>query len=317
LITAERDWRQLGYSAATSEIARFGGQTFGLPWQISAPVIFYNADLVRRAGGDPDRLPSTWPDIIALAKRINEASRNAGTPVQGGFFDYLANGNWTFQVLVNAAGGRMAGADGRSPAFGGAEGLAALDVIKGFGEAGMVDMTQAQSQQAFGAGSIGVYAGFNASLGGFERAAKDKFDLRVGPWPIPAANGTAPAGGRAVVIQTRDPAKQKVAWAYVKHMTSPEVQARVVREFGAVPGNEIAIQRADLLGSFFQERPNARVGVELLPKLSVWFVFPGENGIRIVDVIRNHLREVATLRREPKAVLDDMVRDVSALLPRS
>jgi multiple sugar transport system substrate-binding protein len=51
--------------------------------------------------------------------------------------------------------------------------------------------------------------------------------------------------------------------------------------------------------------------------LKEFYAFPGPNSVRISDVIRDHLREVITLRRSPEEVMVDMVRDVKALLPKS
>jgi multiple sugar transport system substrate-binding protein len=311
-IARERDWAELGYAASAPEIARFGGHTYGLPWQISTPVLFYNATRVRAAGGDPDHLPRTWDAIIDLAKRMHAADPAA----IGGHFDYLTNGNWTFQALITSQGGRMMTEGDRAIAFAGAEGLQALTIIAQFADAGMVDMTQGQVQQAFAAGSIGVLASYSALLGDFERAAAGHFTLRTGPWPLPTASGRLPAGGRTVVIQTRDPARAEAAWRYVRFMTGPVVQAMLVRQFGAEPANLLAVARPDLLGDYYREHPNARIGLDTLPALTSWYAFPGDNTVKIVDSIRDHLRDAATRRRTPAQALAEMVQAVEPLLPQ-
>lgn len=312
LIAEEREWAAQGYAPAVAEAGRFGDATVGLPWQVSVPVIFYNTTLVRRAEADPEALPSNWAGIVALAASITAA---AG-PSAGGFFDYLTNGNWTFQALVTAAGGRMMSQNERTILFGGPEGLVALRILRAFSEAGMVDMTQAQSQQAFAAGNLGVLASFSSLLGGFERAAAaNGFGLRVGPWPLTHAAGRLPAGGRSIVIQSRGSARQTLAWRYVKWMTGPEVQSALVQRLGAEPANSLAVTREDLLGAYYRARPNARVGLEAVPLLTAWFAFPGDNATRIVDLLRDRLRDVATRRRTPDEALPDMVRLVQGLLP--
>ena len=47
-----------GYAPETLEMARVGGTLYGLPWTSSTPVMFFNADLVTQAGGDPVNLPT-------------------------------------------------------------------------------------------------------------------------------------------------------------------------------------------------------------------------------------------------------------------
>ena len=55
---------------AAVSVGLVGGKQYGVGLAMSTPVIYYNADLVKRAGGDPDKFPTTWDGIIDLAKRI-------------------------------------------------------------------------------------------------------------------------------------------------------------------------------------------------------------------------------------------------------
>ena len=55
---------------AVQEAQQVNGETHGLAVALSFPIIYWNANLVRKAGGDPDRLPTDWDGIIALAKRM-------------------------------------------------------------------------------------------------------------------------------------------------------------------------------------------------------------------------------------------------------
>ena len=52
--------------------------------------------------------------------------------------------------------------------------------------------------------------------------------------------------------------------------------------------------------------------------LTRWYAFPGENGLKITDVIKDHLQTIVSGKRagEPREVLKDMSADVQKLLPR-
>jgi len=52
--------------------------------------------------------------------------------------------------------------------------------------------------------------------------------------------------------------------------------------------------------------------------LTGWYAFPGENGLKITDVINDHLQSIVsgTRAKEPQKVLDDMTASVQKLLPR-
>ena len=47
-----------------------------------------------------------------------------------------------------------------------------------------------------------------------------------------------------------------------------------------------------------------------------WFAFPGQNALRITDVINDHLQTVVAKRGAPGEVLTKMVADVQGLIPR-
>lgn len=311
LVASDSDWTGAVANPAVAQIGRVNDKLHGLPFQISVPVVMVNLDLAARAGADPSSLPQDWPGLLNLARRITAL----GGSLVGGLFDF--GGAWTFQALITAQGARMASPDERSIAFDGPEGLTALQVVRGFGEAGMVDMTQAQALQAFGAGTIGVLATSNNVLESLQKQAAGRFRIGTVAWPLPSPDGRLPAGGRTGVVFTRDPARQAAAWRFLRFMSGPDVQALVVKATGAVPVNPEAVRRADLLGSFYAENPSHQAGLARSGVLTGWYSFPGENTVRITQVMIEHLRTVATLRAAPEAALSAMSRDVQALLPRA
>ena len=313
LIAREASWDKLGYSPSVKAVGEVDGKVYALSYATSVPIIYFNVDLVRRAGGDSQSLPRTWPDITALVRKIH----GLGGGVIGGFFDYQSTGNWTFQALITSQGGRMVTPDDTKITFDGGEGMEALRVLQALGAAGTVDMTQAQALQAFGAGTIGVLASFSAAIEQLEKQAAGKFEMRTEQWPMPSAEGKVPAGGRAAMIFARDPERQRAAWDFVKFVTGPIGQTILVKGVGAVPNNQIAIREPDLLGKFYEAHPNQKAAFALVPALTSWYSFPGENSVKIANVLRDHLRSVYIQQRDPAAAMPQMVRDVKALLPRS
>jgi multiple sugar transport system substrate-binding protein len=72
------------------------------------------------------------------------------------------------------------------------------------------------------------------------------------------------------------------------------------------------------LKDFYVQNPNNFTAVKDLPLLTRWYAFPGENGLKITDVVKDHLQTIVSGKRaaEPRAVLKDMAADVQKLLPR-
>jgi len=72
------------------------------------------------------------------------------------------------------------------------------------------------------------------------------------------------------------------------------------------------------LKDFYVENPNNYTAVSQLALLTKWYAFPGENGLKITDVIKDHMASIVTGQRakEPDKVLADMTADVQKLLPK-
>ncbi len=54
-----------------------------MAFNASTPMMYFNVDLVKKAGGDPDKMPDTWADVLALAAKIKAGAADvAGVGLQ-------------------------------------------------------------------------------------------------------------------------------------------------------------------------------------------------------------------------------------------
>lgn len=309
-VAAETDWESMGYTDAITSLAEFGGNIAGLPFGISVPVIYYNAGLVEKAGGDPDDLPTDWDGILALGQKIDAL----GEDVDGFYMEYTNNG-WSFQAFVGSFGGTMMTPDETAVAFDGEEGLSAMELLQRFGQAGQPDLERNQARQAFQAGTLGILFSASSALTRHQKAAEGRFTVRVGPFPTSSPDALFPSGGNGVVMLAQDPEKQEAAWEYIKYVTGPEGQAIMVEQTGYTPVNTVAVNDPDTLGKFYEKNPEHRVAARSIPVMSDWFAFPGENASKIIGVIEDRVYQVVTLQKEPETALKALSKEVTALLP--
>ena len=74
LLAAEpAEWRKANYSDAILSLGRVDGKLYGMAFNASSPMMYFNTDLVKKAGGDPAKMPDTWADVLALAAKIQAA----------------------------------------------------------------------------------------------------------------------------------------------------------------------------------------------------------------------------------------------------
>jgi multiple sugar transport system substrate-binding protein len=310
LIDSESNWTKSGYSSSLLSLSEAKGLPYGLPFAIAIKSVYYNLELVKRAGGDPDNLPQTWPQVIALQRKIQAL----GGGTNGMYVDYyFDDNNFCFQSLVDTQGGTMAKPDNHV-AFDGPQGIQALRWLREIGEAGMVDMTTDQAYQSFTAGTMGILVASSSRVTQLAGGSGSKFPVRVTGFPL-AANGRVPGGGAGVMIHAKDPAKQKAAWAFAKFATGPVGSTVLVKNSGYIPGNTLAASDPNLLGDFYKTHPANRVMFDQIPKLTKFYSWPGQNSLKIPLVIRDYLQQVVTLRATPEQVMPKMVSDVKHLLP--
>ena len=309
LLGSETASAALGYDAAMLRLARFGGQQYGIPFATSLPVIFYNSELVRRAGGSPDALPTSWDDLLALAAKINAL---------GGGIDGLyirMEDAWNWQGLVFAAGGRMMSDDEKTVAFDGPEGRTATRILARIGSEGkMPQITWSQARQQFAAGRLGILIGSSAIAEGLKANSRGVFEIKTAPYPNLTDVSKLPAGGNTGVILASEPARARAAWDYLKFTTGPEAQTIMAKATGYLPINRIAITTPSLLGDFYASNPQAQAAIGEARYTTAWYAFPGPNGLRVEELITNSLLDVIYQRAEPDEALKKLTDQVTRML---
>ena len=94
---ADPQVKELGFSPSLLSLGQVGGAQTGIGFSLSTPILYYNTQLVKEAGGNPDKLPSSWDEVIKLAAAIQDPARNR----QGMFFDWTITGNWSCSSPTN------------------------------------------------------------------------------------------------------------------------------------------------------------------------------------------------------------------------
>jgi multiple sugar transport system substrate-binding protein len=305
---------ELGYTDQMLSLGQMAGGQFSIGFALSTPILYVNTDLIRRAGGNLEALPSDWDGWIRLAQGVNGLNV---ADTYGMFFNWPITGNWSWQALVFSHGGTMLNADETRVAFGEQPGRNSIRLLRRFvDDARMPDIRPQVMFADFFAGRLGVMMESTAQLARVTREIGGRFGMVTVRFPIPGPNPRLPAGGAAAVMLTRDPARQQAAWRYIKFATGPIGATLMVRHTGYMPATAIPAQREDMLAGFYRDNPNHLTTIRQQDVLTGWYAFPGQNALRITDVINDHLQSVVARRAEPDATLDRMVADVQNLLPR-
>jgi multiple sugar transport system substrate-binding protein len=305
-------WRKANYSDNVLALGKVDGKTYGLAFNASLPIIYFNEQLVKAAGGDPAKMPDTWDAMIALAAKI----KAQGSDVAGIAYNiHDWPDDWLFRSMILQAGGQMLDKSETASAVGGPIGLKVMRNLRRFAtECNMPLIDWDQSRQQFIAGKIGIFADTPARLRQVTELIGDKFTLRTTVFPLDdKANGGLPTGGNAAIITTADAGKQRAAWEFLKFVSGPEAQKIVVETTGYMPTN-LRASAPELLGKFYDQNPNFRTVSLEASRARPWQGYPGGNSVRIWRAQRDIINAVMRGTETPEAGLDRIVKESNALM---
>lgn len=300
------------YAAQMAALGKVDGVQYGLPMNASSPIMYINPDLVRKAGGDPDHMPDTWPELLKLGKKIHQQNPD----VAGIAYDIASwPDDWLWQALIFEQGGTLVDAKTGKVGFDNEIGLRAMKIIRTLAtDCGQPQLDWNQSRQQFGAGGTGIIFSTPAHVQTIEKLVGNRFQLKTATFPLDNKEaGGVPTGGNAAVILTQDKAKQDAAWKYLKFATGPEAQDIVVRITGYLPTNKLATG-PDYLAPYYAEHPNVATAAGQADKSLPWAGYPGGDSVRIWRTQRDIIGTVLRGEVTPEEGLKQMVEQTNALM---
>ncbi len=284
------------------------GTLRAVPFAVSVPLLYYNADIFRQAGLDPDQPPTTWSEVREAAKAIREATSLFGIGIQ------ISNSNnWVPQGLIESNGGEILDAAGRIAV----DGPEVIEVYEFWQALAREDgtlpvVTDAEQEQAFLAGALGMYIRTSASLANY--TAQSNFDLRTAMFPTWGDKPrSVPSGGNALFIFATDPEQQRAAFEFLAFLTSREGQTIWVRDTGYLPVAAGLEDDAQFLADFFAGNPLIAPAVEQLSDSVAWLPLPGERGFEAEQVLIA-AREAILNGADVTATLTNAAADMRRLL---
>jgi sn-glycerol 3-phosphate transport system substrate-binding protein len=269
------------------------GGRFGLPWNSSTPVMYYNADALRRAGL---AVPTTWDDFAAAAVALT--SRTS----QGAMF---VGDSWLFEMMVLTRGGTLALDDG-TPNLDGPEAVAALTMLR--------DLVRARHMAFYGANeSTPAILNFVrtrslmtfASIANWPDVRRFSIGFELAAAPVPMeAGGTVPLGGaQLVVLRGASEPQRRAAFAFWRFLIEPESLAYWIEQSFYIPVRRAALP---LLEGFYREDPNRAAALAQLERAVPRPRVPAFNAWR--SLIDEALERALRGNQSPEAALAEAQR---------
>ncbi|MEV1295889.1 ABC transporter substrate-binding protein [Pseudonocardia sp. NPDC049635] len=300
------------FAPATTTLGQLDGVTYGVPFVLSTPVLYYNASLFTAAGLDPATPPATWAEVADAATRIV-----AATGKEGAYADCVTTQakDWCLQSIVRSNGGRVISEDRSTLQYAEPPAVEAISTLADMVSSGATPkFTQQQAVEAFARGELGMILESSSLEGTFGKgAAGGGWELRGAATP---SFGDAPAvptnSGAALYVLSDDPARQRAAWELITFLTSDEAFTQIAKNIGYLP------LRTGLMDSTLADwaatNPTTAINIDQLNRMEPWVSFPGEDYLQIRDGMMDAVEQVVLQGADPQATLTAAQERGQALL---
>lgn len=240
------------YPVMLAECSR-DGKVVSMPFNKSVPVYYYNRDLFRKAGLDPDRFPETWDEFLATAKKLTIDRNGDGTPEQYGTA-MSKDATWLFQCMLLQNGGRVFDDKGRV-VFDSPAGIEALQFLADLNNKHRVSFTAQgfEYQNDFLSGRVAMIQSSSASLA-YMKQDSITFELGIAPLPRFKRRAVVLSGTNIIMFKNAAKSAQQHGWEYVRYMTAPEQTARWAAETNYLPVRRSALEQEVLQAKFKKYR---------------------------------------------------------------
>ncbi len=278
--------------------SRQQGQLWSFPFNKSVRCLYYNKDLFRSAGLDPDRPPTTWEEYRETARALTRDTDGDGEADQFGLASQITAS--MFENLLVQNGGSLLNEDETAVAFDSPEGLEALEFMTDLlVRDGSALVSQGfEYQNEFLAGKAAMIEGSSVSLAFIE----GKYTFELGIAPLPAGkHDTQLVAGTDVVIFATTEAQQRRAWEFIHWFTDTPQTARWAAETGYLPVRRSAMEHPVLQAKLSEYEGLAEAYAQLerataQPKARGWYA-----GRNILE--REAIEPVLRGRMEPAEAL--------------
>lgn len=308
----DKKWVKSFYPAFMAN-SQTGGKTWGIPFQRSTIVMYWNKDAFKAAGLDPDVAPKSWNELVAFGKKLTKRD-GAGNVTQWGVeiptsgFPY-----WLFQGLTTENDAMLMNGAGTETYFDKPGVIEALQYL--------IDLSQKDKVMAPGILEWGTTPNdfFERKVAimwtttGNLTNVKDnaKFPFGVAMLPEKKRRGSPTGGGNFYLFAKTTPEQKAAALKFIKWMTTPERAAEWGIKTGYVATRPDAWETPQMK-AYVAGFPAAAVARDQLP-YAVAELSTHDNQ-RVTKAFNDNLQAALTGAKSAEQAMKDAQREADRLL---
>jgi sn-glycerol 3-phosphate transport system substrate-binding protein len=295
------------------ENSQTGGKTWGIPFQRSTVVLYYNKEAFKEAGLDPNKPPASWKEMVDDAQKLTKRDASGrvtqwGVQIPSSGFPY-----WLFQGLAIENGVNLMNAAGTETYYDKPEVIEALqfwvDLVNKYKvhPEGIVEW--GTTPKDFFERKVAMVWTTTGNLTNVRSNAK--FDFGVAMLPANKRRGSPTGGGNFYVFKKSTPAQKEAAFKFIKWVTQPSRAAQWGIDTGYVAVRADAWE-TPAMKQYVAGFPPAAVARDQLPYAKA--ELSTHDNQRVTKALNDGLQAALTGTKTPEQAMKDAQRESERIL---
>ena len=297
------------------------GEMMSFPFNSSTTIFYYNKDAFKAAGLDPNKAPTTWPEVTLAAAKLKASGSKCPYTTSWMSWVHLESfslwHNTLFATQNNGFGGPSARLAFNSPLH-----LRHFENLANMSKQGLFVYKGRASVAvpSFVSGECAMFTGSSGSYADVAKGAKFAYGLSALPYypdVAGAPQNTAIGGASLWVMAGKKPAEYKGVAEFFKYLSNPEVQSASHKRTGYLPITMASYQLTEKSG-FYKEKPGTDVAVTQMIRKTT----DKSRGIRLGNFVQirtildEELEAIWSGKKEPKDALETAMKRGNEQLER-
>ncbi|MBM7456418.1 sn-glycerol 3-phosphate transport system substrate-binding protein [Oceanisphaera litoralis] len=307
-------------SAVTGYYTDNAGNMLSMPFNSSTPVLYYNKDLLDKAGVE---VPTTWEEMDTVGRRLQESGTQCAFTTSWQSWIQLENFGALHDIPFATQNNGFSGSEVEllldRPEY-----RRHIQQLVEWSQNGVFKYggRQSDSLPLFYSGECAMFMGSSASYAGVKKNTPD-FEFGVGKLPywqaIKAQPQNSIIGGASLwVLEGHKQEEYQGVAEFFTFLASPEIQADWHQFTGYLPITHAAHELTRSQG-FYQQNPGTEVAITQITQAEPTVNSKGVrlgNFVQIRDIVDEELEKVWADKSQPEAAIGTIVERANGQLSR-
>jgi sn-glycerol 3-phosphate transport system substrate-binding protein len=310
---ADAKWIEGFYSAFMANSRKLG-KTWSVPFQRSTAIAYYNKQLFKEAGLDPEHFPTTWDGLIDAGRKLTKTDAG-GKTTRWGFklASDTGNAQWTFGAIANQAGHILMNEAGTETYFNDPKCIEAMAYWRGLAFDSKITPQGTTAWGTLPSDFLEGNAAIIQSTTGNLTNLRDKAGFPFGVAGLPGKKDvrTVVGGGNLYFMKHASEAERKASLAFARFLSTPERAADWCMRTGYIATRPEAWETPSLK-EYVAKVPAANVARNYLP-VAVGELSTFENQ-RVQVALTNQIQACLAGTKTPAQAMADVQAEADRIL---